>query len=57
MNDNLPKAITCHLDQIPEATPMKQQLYNHITPISKPFQLRRTGYAGHCWKRNNEFMS
>ena len=30
--------------------PTKQQLYIHQPPITKTIQVRRTRYAGHCWR-------
>ena len=35
----------------------KQQLYNHLPPISKTIQIRRTKYVGHSWKSKNELIS
>ena len=31
--------------------PTKQQLYGHLPPISKTILIRRTRYAGQCWRR------
>ena len=33
----------------------KQQLYGHLPPITKTIQVRRTRYAGHCWRSRDEF--
>ena len=30
--------------------PTKQQLYGHLTPITKTIKVRRTRHAGHCWR-------
>ena len=30
--------------------PTKHQLYGHLPPITKTIQVRRTRYAGHCWR-------
>ena len=35
----------------------KQQLCGHLPPISKTIQIRRTRYAGHCWRSKDELMS
>ena len=35
----------------------KQQLYGHLTPITKTIQIRRTRHAGHCWRSRNELIS
>ena len=37
--------------------PTKQQLYDHRSSISKTIQIRRTRYAGHCWRSNDKLIS
>ena len=37
--------------------PTKQQLYDHISPITKTIQVRRTRHAGHCWRIRDELIS
>ena len=37
--------------------PTKQQLYGHLTPITKTIQVRRTRHAGHCWRSRDELIS
>ena len=37
--------------------PTKQQLYGHLTPITKTIQVRRTRYAGRCWRSKDELIS
>ena len=37
--------------------PTKQQLYGHLTPITKTIQVRRTRHAGHCWRSKDELIS
>ena len=36
--------------------PTKQQLYGHRPSISKITQIRRTRYAGHCWRSKDELI-
>ena len=36
---------------------MKQQLYNHLPPISKTIQVRWTRYVEHNWRSKNELIS
>ena len=36
---------------------MKQQVYNHLPPISKTIKVRQTRYAGHCWRSMDELIS
>ena len=35
----------------------KQQLYEHLPPISKTIKIRRTRHAGHCWRSRDEPLS
>ena len=37
--------------------PTKQQLYDHLPPITKTIQVRQTRHAGHCWRSKNELIS
>ena len=36
--------------------PTKQQLYGHLPPITKTIKIRRTRYAGHCWRSRDELI-
>ena len=47
----------CYLEQILEATPLKQQLYCCLLLLSEIIQVRQTRYAGHCWRSKNKFIS
>ena len=37
--------------------PMSHQLYSHLPPITKTFQVRWTRHAGHCWRSRDELIS
>ena len=37
--------------------PTKQQLYGHLSSITKTIQVRRTKHAGHCWRSRDELIS
>ena len=37
--------------------PTKQQLYGHLSPITKTIQLGRIRHAGHCWRSGDELIS
>ena len=37
--------------------PTRHQLYDHLPPITKPIQVRRTRHAGHCWRSRGELIS
>ena len=35
----------------------KQQLYNHLPPITKTIKVRRTRHVGHSWRSNDELVN
>ena len=35
----------------------KQQLYDHLPPITKTIKIRRTRHAGHYWRSRDEHIS
>ena len=37
--------------------PTMHQIYSHLPPITKTIKVRRTRYAGHCWKSKDELIS
>ena len=37
--------------------PTRHQLYSHLSPIMKTIQVRRTRYAGHCWRSRDGLIS
>ena len=37
--------------------PTKHQLYDHLPPITKTIQVRRTRHVGHCWRSRDELIS
>ena len=37
--------------------PTRYQLYGHLPPITKTIKVRRTRYAGHCWRSRDELIS
>ena len=34
----------------------RHQLYDHLPPITKTIQVRRTRHAGHCWRSRDELI-
>ena len=36
--------------------PTRNQLYSHLPPIMKTIQVRRSRYAGHCWRSRDELI-
>ena len=37
--------------------PTRHQLYDHLPPITKTIQVKRTRHAGHCWRSRDELRS
>ena len=37
--------------------PTKQQLYDHLPPITKTIKVRWTRHAGHCWRSRDELIN
>ena len=37
--------------------PTKQQMYDHLLPISKTIHIRRTRHVGHCWRKKDILIS
>ena len=37
--------------------PTRHQLCDHLLPITKTIQARRTRHAGHCWRSSGELIS
>ena len=37
--------------------PIKQQLYNHLPPISQNIQVKPTKHAVHCWRSKDKLIS
>ena len=37
--------------------PTKQQLYGHLPPITKTFQVRQTRHSGPCWRSRDKLIS
>ena len=35
----------------------KQQLYSHLRPVTKTIKIRRTRYAGPCWRSKDQLVS
>ena len=37
--------------------PTRHQLFDHLPPITKTIQVRRTRHAGHCWRSRDELIT
>ena len=52
----LHKNATCNLEQSWRQHTTRHQLYGHLPPITKTFQVRRTRHSGHCWRSRDELI-
>ena len=50
----MPRAI---LNESWRKYPTRHQLYDHLPPITKTIQVRRTRHAWHCWRSRDELIS
>ena len=57
LNDNYTRLLQAILNMSRRQHPTKHLLYNHLPPITKTIQVRRTRHAGHCWRIRNELIS
>ena len=37
--------------------PTKEQVYDHLPPVTKTIEIRRTRHVGHCWISKHELIS
>ena len=57
LDSNYTRMLRAILNRSRKQHPTKQQLYDHLPPITKTIQIRRTRHAGHCWRSGDEFIS
>ena len=57
LNGNYTRMLRAILNKSWRQHPTKHQLYDHLPPITKTIQVRRTRYAGHCWRSRDELIS
>ena len=57
LDDNYTRMLRAILNKFWEQHPTKQQLYHHLPPITKTIKIRRTRYAGRCWRSRDELIS
>ena len=57
LDGNYTRMLRAILDRSCRQYPTKQELYGHLPPITKTIQIRRTRYAGHCWRSRDELIS
>ena len=57
LNGNYTRMLRAILNKSWRQHPTRHQLYGHLPPITKTIQVRRTRYAGHCWRSKDEHVS
>ena len=57
LDGNYTRMLRAILNKYGRQHPTKQQLYSHLTPITKTIQFRRTRHAGHNWRCGDELIS
>ena len=54
----LHKNVASNIEQVLAATPHKRPtIWSPASPLTKTIQVRRTRYAGHCWRSRDELIS
>ena len=56
LDSNYTRMLQAVLNESWRQHPIKQQLYGHLTPITKTIQVRQTRHAGHCWRNKDELI-
>ena len=57
LDGNYTRMLRAILNKFWRQHPTKHQLYDHLPPITKTIQVRRTRHAGHCRRSKDELIS
>ena len=57
LDGNYTRMLQAILNKSERQHPTRHQLYGYLPPITKTIQVRRTRYAGHCWRSRDELIS
>ena len=57
LDGNYTRMLRAILNRSRRQHPTRQQLYAHLSPITKTIQNRWTRHAGHCWRSRDELIS
>ena len=57
LDDNYTRVLRAILNKSWRQHPTRHQLYDHLPPITKTIQARRTRHVGHCWRIKDELIS
>ena len=56
LDSNYTRMLRAILNKSWRQHPTKHQLYGHLPPITKIIKVRRTRYAGHCWRSRDKLI-
>ena len=56
LDSNYARMLRAILNKSWRQHPTRHQLYDHLLPITKSIQVRRTRHAGHCWRSRDELI-
>ena len=56
LDGNYTRMLRAILNKSWQQQPTRHQLYGHLPPITKTYQVRRTRHAGHCWRSRDELI-
>ena len=56
LDGNYTRMLRAILNKSWQQHPTRHQLYDHMPPITKTIQVRRTRHAGHCWRSRDELI-
>ena len=57
LDGNYTRMLQAILNKSGRQHPTRHQLCGHLPPITKTIQVRRTKYAGHCWRSRDALIS
>ena len=57
LDGNYARMLRAFLNKSWRQHPTRHQLYGHLPPITKTIQVKRSRYAGHCWRSRDELIS
>ena len=57
LDSNYTRMLCAILNKSWRQHPTRHKLYGHLLPIMKTIRVKRTRYAGHCWRSRDELIS
>ena len=57
LDGNYTRMLRAILNKSWQKHPTRNQLYDHMPPITRTIQVRRTRHAGYCWRSRDELIS